>query len=214
MKEFLNTVRRPEKETGLKKQIFNTVLVIILGLVLGTFSKMLDCTPSNALPYLFQVLDVGNFLGEMAFWILMAVVISVFSSTPVRAGINVFLFFAGMLFSYYAYTKWIAGFFPKSCIMIWIGFTVVSPFLAAVCWYAKGNGIPAFLLASVICGVLFKQAFAFGIFYFDMRSILNVLVWLAGMALFYKNPRYTAGMLFCSVIFAVLWRAVSPFGYL
>ena len=214
MKEFLSTLRRPERKTSLKKQIFNTILVVILGLALGTFAKALDCTPSNALPDLFQVLDVSNFLGEMAFWILMAVVISVFSSTPVRAGINVFLFYAGMLFSYYAYTKWIAGFFPKSYIMIWVGFTVVSPFLAAVCWYAKGDGIPAFLLASVICGVLFKQAFAFGMVYFDVRSILNVLVWLAGMALFYKNPRWTAGMLLCCVIFAVIWRAVSPFGYL
>lgn len=71
------------------------------------------------------------------------------------AGINVFLFFTGMLTSYYAYTRFIAGFFPKSYIMIW----------------------------------------------------------LASVVIFYKNPKQLVHMTGLSIVMAVIWNIICPFRY-
>ena len=65
----------------------------------------------------------------MGVWIFLAVAISVYSKSPIRSAVNVFLFFVGMVGSYYLYTVLVADFFPKSYMMIWIIMTCISPFL-------------------------------------------------------------------------------------
>jgi len=85
-------------------------------------------------------LDLANFLSRLTVWLVIAVCISVFSSTPKRAAVNVFAFFAEMVSAYYMYSEFIAGFFPLHYAMIWAALTAVSPFLAYICWYAKGTG--------------------------------------------------------------------------
>ena len=84
-------------------------------------------------------LDIHNFLGRFAIWVLIALCISIYSNSAIRASINVFVFFVGMVASYYLYSNYIAGFFPRSYAMIWFGFTDVSSLLAFVCWYARGK---------------------------------------------------------------------------
>ena len=125
----------------------------------------------------------------MGIWIFLAVSISVYSKTPIRSATNVFLFFAGMVSSYYLYTVFIAGFFPKSYMMIWIFMTCISPFLAFVCWYAKGQGIIAVTISSIIFMFISRQAFAFGFWYFDLRSILEFLLWIAMIFVLYQSPK-------------------------
>lgn len=214
MLKFLNEIRKPVKDISIYKQIRNTLLVLFAGILLGAFSKFLDCTPVNELPGVFETLDIRNFLGRLSIWLLFAVIISVYSKTPIRAGINVFLFFAGMLTSYYAYTKFIAGFFPKSYIMIWAALTIVSPFLAMIVWYAKGNGSIALLLSSAVVGILFSYAFHFGFFYLDIAyQGLEIIVWLISLVIFYKNPKQLVHMTGLSIIFAVIWNIICPFSY-
>lgn len=214
MLQFFNNIRTPSKKTSLPKQISNTLLILLLGLSLGLFSKILDCIPSNDLPYLLQVIDLTNFLGRMAIYILLAVAISIYSNTPVRAGIHVFIFFSGMLISYYTYTKYVAGFFPKSYIMIWVAFTLASPFLAYVCWFSKGKGIISLLLSSTIVGILFTQAFFLGLYDFYIIHSQEVIVWIISIILLYKSPKQLLQMLGFSLIIAFLWRILSPFSFI
>ncbi len=214
MKKFLNDIRKPTEDIAIQKQIRNTFLISLAGILLGIFSKFLDCTPGNEMPAIFEILDIGNFLGRLPIWLLFAVLIAVYSKTPIRAGINVFLFFAGMLTSYYAYTKFIAGFFPKSYIMIWVALTIVSPFLAMIVWYAKGNGNIALFLSSAVVGVLFSDAFYFGFFYLDIaHEGLEIIIWLISIVIFYKNPKQLVHMIGLSVVIAVIWNIVCPFRY-
>lgn len=175
MLDFLNNIRRAEKKISLTRQAINTAAAALLGIVLGTLSKFLDTVPVNNLPALLQYLDVTNFLGRFAIWVFIAVCISIYSSSSVRAAINVFLFFAGMVLSYYLYSSFIAGFFPKSYAMIWIGFTVVSPLLAFICWYAKGQGRISLILSAGIIAVLFNMSFVYGIGYFKSLSLSETL---------------------------------------
>ena len=210
MKAILVKIRKPNYSGPASIQIIYSILALCSGLILGAISKHLDYIPSNELPYLLEVLDLRNFFSRLAIWILLAVIISVYSKNPVRAGLNTFMFFVGMLVSYYAYTIFIAGFFPKQYFFIWLVLTLLSPFLAYICWYAKGNGIISLLISAIIIGVLFKQAFAFGLLYFDVRSYLEVAVWLIGVVVLYKTPKQLVGLLALSLVLAITLTAVLP----
>jgi len=188
MKDFLNELRRPINISLSKKFLYST-LILMAGIILGIISKVLDETASNLLPYFLEVLDLRNFFSRVGIWIFLAVLISVYSKSPVRSAINVFLFFSGMVGSYYLYTVMIAGFFPKSYMMIWIVMTVISPFMAFVCWYAKGKGIIAISISSIIFMFISRQAIAFGFWYFHIKYNLELLLWIATIFVLYQSPK-------------------------
>ena len=129
---FLNRIRCANKQMPMSKKILHSIAVLFFGIVLGTVSKFLDTTPSNELPFIIERLDVRNFLGRFAIWILIAVCISIYSNSSIRAAVNVFTFFLGMVTSYYLYSKFIAGFFPRSYAMIWFGLTALPCWLLSV----------------------------------------------------------------------------------
>jgi hypothetical protein len=162
---------------------------MLLGIVLGIMAKMLDETASNLLPHFLEILDLRNFFSRIGFWMFSGICIAIYYSTPLRAGINTFLFFAGMVSSYYLYTIYVAGFFPKSYIMIWIGFTILSPFIGIVCWYANGNHPVSICLSAIILMMMSRQAFAFGFWYFNIRYMLEFLLWGLTIVVLYRSPR-------------------------
>ncbi len=212
--EFLNRIRTPEKPVSVKKQIFITIGILFFGIFMGVFSKFLDHRQAE-LPEFFQMIDsavdLHNFFGEFGPWILIAVLISVYSTSPLWSAVRVFLFFAGMVSSYYLYCYYVAGFFPRSYAMIWVGFTFLSPFLAWVCWYARGKGIFAFLLSAGIISVLINTTFAYGILYLHLRgSILNLLVLAGGIAALYQSFRQILWTVGVGAAFAVLLQ-MTPF---
>lgn len=209
---MLENIRKPV-HISLKRQFLNTFFVLLFGIGMGVLSKFLDCIPSNELPHFIEHIDLGNFFGRMSVWYFLAVVISVYSKTSLRAAINVFLFFAGMLAGYYAYTRIFAGFYPdRSYFMLWAGLTLISPVLAFICWYAKGAGKAAVVISSVIIAVLFLQAFYFGTTYFDASSPLEVIVWIAGIVILCQSPKRLAAVMVLSLVIAAVLRTISPFG--
>ena len=156
MIKFLNDIRNVEKPISNNRKIINTIAVLFLGIALGTFSKFLDFRQAEVpivLMAIDEALDVHNFLGRFAIWVLIALCISIYSNSAIRASINVFAFFIGMVASYYLYSNYIAGFFPRSYAMIWFGFTAVSPVLSFVCWYARGKSKLALILSALILAV-------------------------------------------------------------
>ena len=88
MNKFLNNTRSTENEIPVSRKIRNTIIILCLGIVLGTFSKFLDNTASNALPFIFEYLDVRNFLGRFAVWLLIALCIAIYSRSSLRASLN------------------------------------------------------------------------------------------------------------------------------
>ncbi|MDS9471553.1 hypothetical protein [Sporosarcina pasteurii] len=107
---FLDKIRTPGK-SSLSRKIANTTLIFIAGLILGITPKALNETASNLLPYFLEVLDLRNFFSNMGIWIFLAMLIAMYSNSPFRSAINVFLFFIGIVGSYYIYTVEMAGFF-------------------------------------------------------------------------------------------------------
>ena len=186
----MNDIRNAENPISNNRKIINTIAILFLGIALGTFSKYLDFRQTElpgVLMAINGVLDIGNFLGRFAIWILIALCISIYSNSAIRASINVFVFFVGMVASYYLYSNYIAGFFPRSYAMIWFGFTAVSPLLAFVCWYAKGKSRPAFMLSVLILAVLFNMTFVYGWGYFEARSVLELIVFIIGLTVLRRD---------------------------
>ena len=83
-----------------------------------------------------------------------------------------------MVSSYYVYSKYVAGFFPKSYAMIWVAFTIISPLLAFICWYSKGSTKVSIVLSSMIFAVMFNMTFAYGRLYFGVYSVLELILYV------------------------------------
>ena len=214
MNKFLNKIRRIENEIPITRKIINTILILCFGIVLGTFAKFLDTTASNTLPFIFEYLDISNFLGRFAIWLLIALYIAIYSHSSIRASLNVLVFFIGMVSSYYLYSYFVAGFFPKNYAMIWLGFTAISPLLAFVCWYAKGKSKISFILSVIIIAILFNFTFIYGWIYFDVYSILEVIVFGCALIALKRNTfRETTYMILSAVVIAVILNMLVPFHF-
>lgn len=217
MNLFLNDIRCAENPISGNRKIINTIAAFFLGIALGIFSKFLDFRQAQLPGVLMAIdgaLDIHNFLGRFAIWALIALCISVYSNSAIRASVNVFVFFLGMVTSYYLYSNYVAGFFPRSYAMIWFGFTMISPFLAFVCWYAKGKSRPAFMLSVLILAVLFNMTFVYGWGYFEARSVLELIVFIIGLTVLRRDTLKSSVLMgTISIVLAVLLDMVIPFHF-
>ena len=211
IKAYFEQVRKPSENVSFKRQTAITLGVILLGFLLGILQKWIDGTGGNNLPLILQQLDIGNYFGRLAIWILLGTIISVYSESPLRAAINTFFFFISMLAGYYLYCNYILGFLPRTYMMMWIVISFASFFMAYICWYAKGEGIIAILLSSVIMGVLLAQAFNLNITQgFYMYHYLEVVTWIIGVILLRRKPKEYAVAIGLSVLIAIVYQLTLP----
>ena len=194
MKAWLNKIRTPNRDIKVSQKITYSVLFLLAGILLGVFAKWLDNTPGNDAiwwRHILGLLDLRNVFSEFAIWLLIALAISVYSSTPLRACLNVFLFLAGMCVSYHVYTIVFAGFDPRSYMMIWYGFTLLSPVLAFICWYGKGGTKASLIIDILILTVMLSACFAIGFWFFDITRIINVLIFAGAVWILYSGLKQT-----------------------
>lgn len=215
--KLLKDIRKAENPISNTRKTINTIALLFVGIALGTFSKYMDFHQAELPSMLMLIdgtLDISNFLGRFAIWVLIALCISINSNSAIRASINVFVFFVGVVTSYYLYSNYIAGFFPRSYAMIWVGFTVVSPLPAFLCWYAIGKSKPAFILSVLILAVLFNMCFVYGYLYFNSRSVLEVIIFIIGLIVLRRETlRNSVLMGTISIVIAFLFNIVIPFHF-
>lgn len=93
MTRILNHIRSQENPISYKRKIINTIVVLFLGIVLGIFSKFLDFRCGelpSVLMAIDEALDVHNFLGRFAIWVLIALCISIYSNICIQNTLLVF----------------------------------------------------------------------------------------------------------------------------
>ncbi len=211
MKELLNKTITPNLNMPMKKKIINTILMFLMGIVLGIFAKFLDNLSIDSNVWwqnLIGILDLRNVFSLFGIWIFIAIAISVYSATPRRASLNVFLFFIGMTTSYHLYTIYFSGFNPKNYMLIWYGITLLSPFLAYICWYAKGTGKISFFINVIITTTMLLSSFSLGFWYFDLNSFIDLLIFAGTIIILYTNIKKTGYSLLFSIVLAFIIRTI------
>ena len=191
MQSFLDNLRKKNTTINMKKKIINTFLILLLGIILGLFSKWLDSISINSNIWWHNIigyLDLGNFFSNMAIWLFIALIISIYSYTPIRASVNIFLFFLGMNISYHLYTVLFIGFNPTSYMKTWYILTIISPLLAYISWYAKSDNKYSIIINSLILFVMFSYCFSIGQWYlFFKGSILYTLIFIGTCIVLFKK---------------------------
>lgn len=211
MLNVLNQIRMPNKSLQMKYRIRNTLLIFLLGVILGIFSKWLDNLSINDAiwwQYIIGIMDLGNIFSLFGIWIFIAVTISVFSKTPLRASINVFVFFVGMSVSYHLYTIYFSGFNPMSYMMIWYTITLLTPLFAYVCWYAKSEHIISMIISGFILCVMFIVSFSIGMWYFDMKSLIDFILFIATVIVLHVRSQNTFYSLIIGLVLAFVIRCI------
>lgn len=211
MKKTLNMIRISDKNIKLKNKIINTILIFLFGIILGVFSKWLDNLSIDDTiwwQHILGVFDLRNVFSLFGIWLFIAIAISVFSNTPLRASLNVLLFFVGMTVSYHLYTIYFSGFNPMRYMMIWYTITLFSPVLAYICWYAKGNSKISMVISSLILSVMFISSFEIGIWYFDIKSIIDLIIFIGTVFVLYVNIKNTMFSLVIALILSFILRTM------
>ena len=211
--EKLNQTRAPKQLSG-KKAALSAVSVFAAGILLGVFSKWLDNLGLDSTirwHRMIECLDLGNFFSDLAVWLLAALLIAVFSASALHAALRVFVFFAGSCAAYHLYTVIFSGFNPASYMLLWYGITLLSPLLAALCWYAKGSGALSIVLSAGIFAVFSLSCFSLGLFYISFRGILYSLVFIGAAAVLYRSPKQLLIALPAGLLLAFLFSPFWPF---
>ncbi|MBR3996347.1 MAG: hypothetical protein IKI97_13860 [Clostridia bacterium] len=194
MNSWLDKIRTPNRDIKLSLQVSYSILILLFGVALGVLSKWLDNMWINDAiwwQHILGIIDLRNVFSEFAIWLLIAIALSVYSSTPLRAALNVFLFFVGMCISYHLYTIVFAGFNPQRYMMVWYGFTILSPVLAFICWYGKGETKVSLMIDILILSVMMSECFAIGFLYFAVNRVINVIIFFGSVAILYSKPKQT-----------------------
>lgn len=194
MNSWLDKIRTPNRDIKLSLRVSYSILILLFGVALGVLSKWLDNMWINDAiwwQHILGIIDLRNVFSEFAIWLLIAIALSVYSSTPLRAALNVFLFFVGMCISYHLYTIVFAGFNPQRYMMVWYGFTILSPVLAFICWYGKGETKVSLMIDILILSVMMSECFAIGFLYFAVNRVINVIIFFGSVAILYSKPKQT-----------------------
>ena len=106
MNKFLNDIRSEINPISINRKIINTIVILFLGITLGTFSKFMDYRQAELPGVLMAIdgaLDVHNFLGrhlQPMRWVVCSLVffwgiwnvsqrpLSVFFSSPVSVAVS------------------------------------------------------------------------------------------------------------------------------
>ena len=205
----MDNIRKKETKFVFKKEWSKLLLVLLLGVILGIFSKWLDELAINDSIWwqkIIGILDLGNFFSNLGIWLFIALILSIYSKNPIEASIKVFLFFLGMNVSYHLYTIYVGGFNPKYYMLGWYTLTLISPLIAYITWYSKSNNKIVIILNSIILFVMLKTSFSMGMWYFSFNNILDTLVFLGVNFVMYKNLKISGISLLIALIFAFILR--------
>ena len=140
-----------------------------VGLILGIISRLLDIYTEN----------LGEIFSQMAIWILIGTLISIYSKTKKMAMINILTFCIGMLITYYIVAAINHGVYNRIFIIGWTIFAFCSPLFAYFTWMTKEKGIIAKIIS---VGIVLTSVLS-SIVLFDRLRIYDFLI--DGLLIYY-----------------------------
>ena len=143
----------------IKKYILHPISKFIIGLVTGIIIKLIDIH--------FRVQHFGfslsDIFSELGIWILIGVIISLFSKNKKYAMLNIFLFSIGMLITYYITAEVTNSVYGWTFIKGWSVFACLSPMLAYLVTLTKEKGLLSLIIKiGIILVYLITNIIIFG----------------------------------------------------
>ena len=121
--------------------LLNPLPMLVAGLFLGIAARLFDIYFPN----------LGEIFSQMAVWILLGTLISIYSPTKKAAMGNIFPFCMGMLITYYVTAAITHGVYSRSFIIGWTVFALTSPVMAYLAWMTKERGVfPKIIAAGIV----------------------------------------------------------------
>ena len=117
--------------------IRNSLLILLLGVVLGALGKWSDG----------YVAWLAELTSGISLWILLATAVALYSRTAMRAALNVFLLLGGMVGAYYLTAMLTNSVWGKNYLIGWGAAAVLSAIPGYLVWFAKGRSRRAWLLS-------------------------------------------------------------------
>lgn len=143
----------------MKKFILNPISLFIIGGILGVLSKYLDIY-DNIQHYGFTF---GEMFSELSIWILIGVLISIYSTTRKKAMINILPFCLGMLLTYYITAEVTHSVYGWTFIKGWLCFSLCLPVMAYFTWMTKEKGLfPKIISLGIIIVTILSNIIIFG----------------------------------------------------
>ncbi len=121
----------------MKKYILNPISLFFIGAILGIISKLLDILFVGNL----FMMTLGYMFSDLPIWVLLGILISIYSDTRKKAMINIFPFCIGMLISYYVTAELTNAVYSWNFIKGWTIFSCLSPLFAYFTWKIKEEGL-------------------------------------------------------------------------
>ena len=150
------------KGKRMSSRIMNPFSMLCFGLAIGAAARLLDIFTTN----------LGEVFSQMAVWILMGTLISIYSRTAKHAMVNVLAFCLGMLVTYYFAAALSHGVYSMEFIIGWTVFALCSPVMAYFAWLTKERGIFAKIVGVGIVAVSILSS----ILLFDRLRIYDFLI--------------------------------------
>lgn len=143
----------------IKNYILHPISKFIIGLVTGIIIKLIDIH--------FRVqhfgLSLSDIFSELGIWILIGVIISLFSKNKKYAMLNIFLFSIGMLITYYITAEVTNSVYGWTFIKGWSVFACLSPMLAYLVTLTKEKGLLSLIIKiGIILVYLITNIIIFG----------------------------------------------------
>ena len=149
--------------------------MLLLGLIAGVLTRLADIYT--------QVLC--SVFSELSVWILIGVVIVIFCDSRKIACLDVFLFCAGMLITYYIVAEYTDGVWGRDFVYGWAAFTLLTPVFAWFTWIAKGSSIWGKLVSAGIIAVTLASS----IILFDGPKFYDIIIVIILVFLLFKKKK-------------------------
>lgn len=136
----------------MKKILYNPFVMLLIGGISGVLSKLLDIYTQN----------LGEVFSQLSVWILIGVILTIFSDTRKIACLDIFLFCIGMLAAYYITAELTDSVWSMQFVGGWLIFSLFSPLFAYFTWMTKEKGLfPKILSIGIVLVALLSSVILF-----------------------------------------------------
>ncbi len=108
------------------RKLLNPVVMFLTGLLIGALIRLFDLHTEL----------LGEIFSRLAIWILLGSAIALYSSSALKAGINILLFSLGMLITYYLVAELTDGIYGIAYVKGWTLFALFTPLMAFLVRYS------------------------------------------------------------------------------